>query len=312
MKHSLKTVNILRVQAIVLLTWFLASLFAVSGHAQWQRAKRVAVYRSPQRARYPALVKGLDGSLLVVFTRQTAEQEAKGHGDLMLMRSADQGQTWSPARIIHKSGLGEPRAAGTMTRLNSGDLILPVAVLQQRQTTSQVPVLTSADSGRSWKSLDTAFDVPLDWWVPRGKLIETDNGQLVMPIYGAADLEDLQNTIHNCGVLRSCDGGKTWGSFSWIARGARSVIGAASVSRFSFEGPSISVLPDGRCLNNDADGPGPVNKGLGAPQVLCRLWSSDQGRTWTKAGAVDAWRMVRHSDDRQAHTVGQHSLGRVG
>ena len=139
----------IRTRYIVLLTWFLASLFALSAHAEWQRVKRVSVYDSPRRARFPALVKGHDGSLLVVFTRQTAEQEAKGYGDLMLARSDDKGKTWSRARVIYESDLGEPRAAGTMTRLKSGDLILPVAVLGQKQTSSQVRVLTSADSGKS-------------------------------------------------------------------------------------------------------------------------------------------------------------------
>ena len=279
----------LRTRFVVGLTLLLTGLFTATAHAGWQRVQRVSVYDSEQRARYPSLGRGNDGSLLVVFTRQTAEQEANGRGDLMLARSEDQGQTWSDATVIYADRAGEPRAAGKMTRLKSGDLILPVAVFGTQQTTCQVRMFVSADSGKSWKSLDATFDVPLHWWAPRGSLIETSNG-LVMPIYGAATEDSLRRTVHNCALLRSLDGGTSWGDFSWIARGPAPMIGAAATSRFSFEGPSVVVLPDGRWLamvtarrlNKSGDGPGPVNEGPGTPHVLCRLWSSDQGRTWTK------------------------------
>ena len=267
----------------------LVGLLVTTVPAGWKRVQRVSIYDAQKRARYPSLARGSKGSLLMVFTRQTAEQETKGLGDLLLTRSEDRGQTWSDAEVIYPGRVGEPRAAGTMTRLNSGELILPIAVMGKQQTTCQVRMAVSADSGTSWKMLDTTFDVPLHWWAPRGRLIETSDG-LIMPIYGATTEESLGRTVHNCGLLRSRDGGKSWGDFSWIARGPEPMIGAAVTSRFSFEGPSLTVLPDGRWLamvtarrlNKSGDGPSPVNEGPGTPHVLCRLWSSDQGRTWTK------------------------------
>ena len=42
---------------------------------EWERTKRVNVYDSPWRARYPSIIKTADGSLLVLFTRKTEEQD---------------------------------------------------------------------------------------------------------------------------------------------------------------------------------------------------------------------------------------------
>ncbi len=106
-----------------------------------------------RNARYPSLARGSKGSLLVVFTRQTSEQETKGLGDLLLTRSEDRGQTWSDAEVIYPGRVGQPRAAGTMTRLNSGEFILPIAVMGKQQTTCQVRMAVSAESGTSWKRL---------------------------------------------------------------------------------------------------------------------------------------------------------------
>ena len=36
-----------------------------------------------------------------------------------------------------------------------------------------------------------------------------------------------------------------------------------------------------RRLNRTGNGPTEINEGPGAPLVLCRLWSCDEGRTWT-------------------------------
>jgi len=52
------------------------------GLSEWERVKRVTVHNSPRRSRYPSIARAGDGALLVLFMRQTAEQEAAGQGDL--------------------------------------------------------------------------------------------------------------------------------------------------------------------------------------------------------------------------------------
>ena len=114
--------------------------------------------------------------------------------------------------------------------------------------TSRFRLLSSEDSGKNWQVNDPTANVPLIWWAPCGRVIEISDDALVMPVYGAASQTDLKATIHNCGLLRSRDGGKSWGEFSWIAQGGSRMVGAAAISRFSFEGPSVQPLPDGRWL----------------------------------------------------------------
>lgn len=257
---------------------------------EWERVRRVIVRDSPQRAHYPSVVRAADGTLLVLFTQQTAKQEASGQGDLMLVRSTDDGLSWSDGAAIYRAGSGVPRAMGTMTALGDGRIIAPFVELDRSQTIGDVSLLISEDNGDHWEKKSLNVNVPLAWWAPCGKLVEAADGVLAMPIYGAVSQVDLNATIHHCGLLRSTDGGESWGDFTWIARGGQGIAGADSGSRFSFEGLSVQPTPDGRWLgmmtarrlNKGGDGPSPINEGPGAPQVLCRLWSSDEGRTWTR------------------------------
>ena len=261
----------------------------------WERVERSVVYDSPGRARYPSIARTADGLLLVLFTQQTSEQEwegvgnLSGGGDLMVVRSADGGSSWSDGSQVHRSENGEPRAVGTMTVLNGGRIIAPFAEMHYVTGASTVRVLNSEDGGTTWQACDPEVMCPLTWWAPCGRVVETRDGTLVMPVYGTVSEPDLVATIHGCGLLRSADGGESWGDFSWIARGGGSMVGAAPQTRFSFEGPFVQPLPDGRWLamvtarrlNRAGDGPTEIDEGPGTPQALCRLWSKDEGRTWT-------------------------------
>ena len=265
-------------------------------HFEWARTKREIVYDAPGRARFPSVAVA-DDALLVIFTQQTPEQEQECRGDLMLVRSTDQGNTWSQAKIVFRGDVGEPRASDTMTTLHGGRIVVPFAELSDER--SKIRLLSSSDQGRTWRVTDVTASPPMTWWAPSGRVIETPNGTLVMPIYGAKSHEHLQSTLHGCGLLRSSDGGKTWNDFSWIAEGPDHIVGASPNSWFGFQGPSVSVLPDDRWLamvsarrlNRTGDGPSPSNAGPGSPQVLCRLWSTDQGRTWTSPDQIlpGAW-----------------------
>jgi len=287
---------------------------------EWERVERVTVYNSCRRARYPSIARAEDGSLLVLFTQQTLEQECTGVGDLILVRSTDGGKTWSQAQQVYRGTNVEPRALGTMTTLASGRIIapfteMPGAGYDDYVATSVFRLLSSEDAGKSWRLGDPDVQCPLSWWAPSGKAIETDDGTLVMPVYGAASDDDLRATIHNCGLLRSTDGGKSWGDFSWIARGGQGMVGAAHGSRFSFEGPSVQILPDGRWLamvtarrlNQTGTGPSQIDEGPGTPQALCRLWTSDQGRQWTRPDLLmpGAWASLAAMGD---HTLCANAL----
>ena len=255
----------------------------------WERVQRVSVYNSTRQTRYPSIARTANGTLLVLFTRQTEEQKLAGRGDLLIARSKDNGETWGEPIVVLESQAGELRAIGTLTALRSGRLIAPFTELSKGQVTSEVRLLSSDDAGVSWEVIEIESDAPLAWWAPRGRVIETADGTLMMPVYGAASEADLKATIHNCGLLRSGDGGRTFGDFSWIAKGPGPVFGAEPGRMFSFEGPAVEPLPDGtwlamvtaRRLNREGTGPTVSGEGPGTPEIVCRQWSSDEGRTWT-------------------------------
>ena len=265
---------------------------------QWHRTARVAAYDSPQRARYPSIVRSHDQALLLMLTRQTADQEDRHCGDLLLVRSDDDGQTWSPPTTVYAGGDGEPRAIGTMTVLRSGRIIAPLAILKAAQTVSTIHILSATDHGKTWSDMAPQVDSPLVWQVPTGPVIEAPDGSLTMPVFGAKIESDLQATIHNCGLLRSTDGGDTWGDFTFIVAGNGPIIGAVDRSRFSFEAPSVAVLADDRWLAMVTARR--LGEGPGAPEVLCRLFSRDRGRTWSSPDqiAVGQWPSLTIVDER--------------
>ena len=276
--------------------------------SSWHRVKRVAAYKSPRRARYPSITTAKDGSLLVLLTKQTADEETAGHGSLVLVRSTDGGTTWSDGRTVYRGTYGQPRARGTLTRLQSGRIIAPFVELGEDTHTARM--LSSTDNGNNWQVNELDATLPFAWWTPSGKVLESSDGHLTMPVYGAVSEADLRSTMHNCGLLRSKDNGKTWGDFSWIARGSGLVVGTAENIRFSFEGPEVQPLADGRWLavvtarrlNRTANGPSVPNEGPGSPQILCRLWSTDLGRTWTAPNQLmpGAWAAIAVAG---SHTV---------
>ena len=61
----------------------------------------MVVYKSPRRARYPSIISTDAGDLLLLFTRQTEQQEEEGIGDLVLSRSSDGGKTWSVPQVAY-------------------------------------------------------------------------------------------------------------------------------------------------------------------------------------------------------------------
>lgn len=260
---------------------------------QFERTKRVTVFDADSAARYPSVVQVPSGKLLVMFTRQSPAQQQRAVGDLVLSTSEDQGTSWSEPRVVFSSKQGEPRAVGTMSVEKDGRLLVPFTIFSRGQTTSWVHLLISDDEAGTWKLREVRAEPPLTWWAPSGKVVQTADGTLFMPVYGASTPDALKATVHGCGLLRSSDGGHSWGDFSWIAKGPAPLVGAAGGSRFSFEGLSVVVenrsseermlaMVTARRLNESGTGPTETNAGPGASQVLCRMWSEDQGRSWSR------------------------------
>ena len=286
---------------LMLLTSIGQATSAADDFGNWERMRRTVVYNSPQRARYPSIAIGRGGYLFVLFTQQTADQEHKGLGDLLLARSNDRGKTWSAAKVVYRGEAGEPRAIGTLTVLNSGRIIAPFVEWIDGGTRARFALLSSTDHGSSWTATSTRIESPLDWLQPTGRIVETNAGDLIMAVHGAESKADLKATIHSCGLLRSTDGGQSWGDFSWLAHSDQSVIGSLSTTRFSFERPAVAVhtARDGSRSWVGLVSARRLGEGPDSPMVIVRVQSDDEGRTWSQPDqlTVGAWPCLTMVDD---------------
>ena len=265
-----------------------------SEQGYWRRDERVFVYLSQQRARYASITRAPSGRQMILFTHQTEDQEKAGKGDLWLVRRTTDGDWWFYPETIYEGEVGEPRTYGSMTTLESGKIIAPFAELNHETNTSQVRILSSEDDGQSWQTGPVIDTPPLVWASPYGRPFE-HQGELVMPVFGAMTVQDLTQTRLCSGLLRSSDGGKTWGDWSAIA-------GPDSQSQVSFEFPAVSPLHDGTILavTTQRQLKKRPELALDLPQALVRSYSSDGGRTWTEPEhmCVGAWASLTRMDDQ--------------
>ncbi|MFA6108724.1 MAG: sialidase family protein [Candidatus Latescibacterota bacterium] len=193
----------------------------------------------------PIIARLSNGDLLAT---QYQKRPAAGE-EAALCRSKDEGLTWSSPRLL---GL-PPGRPGQFTALQDGTLILATNRLYR-----------SSDEGETWTPCK------VDWRGSDGGPEDHDFGETG----GAIELED--GTLI-CGffvsqgapppkgyVLRSHDGGRTWGDPSFAAAGASET--------------SLIVLPGGKLLGFARYRTGRAGEG-GA--CLGMIESTDQGRTWS-------------------------------
>ena len=259
----------------------------------WQRDSRAFVYLAERRARYASITRNADGQLLVLFTRQTEQQEEAGNGDLLLVWRTKDGEWWFYPETIHQSGEGEPRAYGTMTTLRSGTVMAPFAELDDRAGRSTVRILSSCDGGENWRASAPLGTDPLVWAAPYGRPVEFGD-ELLMPIFGALSHEDLAATRLCVGLLRSKDGGETWGDWSAIA-------GPDPERKISYEFACILPLSDGTLLSiaTERQLEKRPELPLDIPLTLVRSYSSDSGRSWSAPEhmCVGSWPSLERMDE---------------
>lgn len=259
----------------------------------WQRDTRVFVYLAERRARYASITRNMEGRLLVLFTHQTEEQERAGRGDLLLVRRTRDGDWWFYPETVYEAQEGEPRAYGTMTVLSSGKLIAPFAELDDGAGKSVVRMLIADDGGESWRVGAPIGTDPLVWAVPYGRVVEMGS-ELLMPVFGAMSEEDLVSTRLCVGLLRSQDGGESWGEWSVIA-------GSDSDGKVSYEFGAVLMLSDGElvCIATERQLEKRVELPLDLPMALVRVYSGDGGRSWSKVEqmCVGSWPSLERMDE---------------
>lgn len=107
------------------------------------------------------------------------------------------------------------------------------------------------------------------------------DGGLIACQHVGSELASGDNRIE---VLHTIDGGKSWQDSS--------IIPTSDDDRWSYRGPDINELPDGRLIMTatrfeNSGGPlfDPDSEGLQRPEIIL-LWSSDHGKTWSPPQVV--------------------------
>ena len=160
--------------------------------------------------RIPSLLMTTKGTILFVCEARKNSGSDHGDIDLVLRRSEDGGQTWSPQRIIADDGehtMGNPCLL--MDR-SSG-----VIWLSFSQDNKRVLLMKSADEGHTWsKPRDITREVlPAQWhWVGPGPGhgIQLKEGRLVVPCWAGVEANVPFGATQLSYVFFSDDGGQTW------------------------------------------------------------------------------------------------------
>ncbi|MCC6489819.1 MAG: exo-alpha-sialidase [Candidatus Hydrogenedentes bacterium] len=202
----------------------------------------VVIYRDPQfYAAFPSIVRRADGELIVAFRRapdrRVFGESGNNHVDpnsyLVLVRSKDNGQTWSqqPELILaHPFGGSQDPC---MLQLNDGSIVcssygwarVDDAVRENFSETLRHGnfvfmggyLVRSEDGGKTWtdpilppsvpgNAAGTVFGTPSPAY-NRGAMTQDEKGRIYWAVASPAELEPRRTEVH---LMTSDDGGLTW------------------------------------------------------------------------------------------------------
>lgn len=177
-----------------------------------------------KRPYFPDIVKRGNGELLVFYywnschVPSTAEQDK---GMIRMVRSRDEGDSWSePVTVVDWRDRGLETRDPNILELYNGDLLLTFFTfsytkqpdyLKNRQTYA----MRSTDGGVTWTE-PVMIKGQNVWNARQGTAAVLDNEDIVIALYGSHDYNPKLDTWR-ISVIRSSDGGVTWGDETGIA-----------------------------------------------------------------------------------------------
>jgi len=157
-----------------------------------------------------------DGSLLLMYTEFTGGGADESRAHIALIRSTDNGETWSDPELFFNP---PPNALNAMSvsllRLFDGRIGC-VFVLKHSRTEMTPQWLVSSDEGESWSPARPVTDEAGYFVVNNDRLVQLRDGTLVIPYGLHAGAEGDQHEYWKpawnalCGLFYSRDGGGTW------------------------------------------------------------------------------------------------------
>lgn len=249
-------------------------------------AEKFVIYQDAEAALFPGVTRAANRDLLVSFcTRFDCLPGGKGY----LLRSSDEGQTWSEPELVvrsHKSD-GCVNLSVGLTTLRAGTILYPCCDARITRKWDQhevdLVILRSDDHGKSWSEampISVGVKEPFAY----GRILELRGGDLLCPIWGKRTAEEPWRS----GVVRSGDGGLTWGEYRTIAYDPKAAPPAGGDAREThcagFNETTLLEMPDGRLLA--------VLRQQGVRGGRRELYSSistDCGWTWRPPKQLPLW-----------------------
>lgn len=132
-------------------------------------------------------------------------------GVAMLVRSSDEGKTWSKAEVVAKAPSGSASNSELLVLKNGWILYLYNERPNDGKHHFTIQVSVSKDNGKTWKHLSQAYEAATDFhngcWEPAA--IQLPSGEI--QLFFANEFPYPHSDEQEITMLRSFDNGKTWG-----------------------------------------------------------------------------------------------------
>ena len=274
------------------------------------------IYSDPENYCAEVSVERLDdGELVAVFARNRGLRHTDT-GDILLVRSIDNGRTWSsedPTMVL-PAGDDHGYALAAVARLSDGRLLANAygyEFLMDGRIDFQggssgfqnVWLAWSADKGRTWSERQKVNIAPMRCAAIRDAVAELPDGTLMLPLCGLQhrrampELAELESWT--AFVLGSMDGGKHWTYWG--------TMGYDPVNVRSYWEPGLLRLQDGRLLGMLRMHQYPRQDPPGG--YLYITSSDDGGATWRRPRKTELWGypadLINLADGRVLCTYGR-------
>lgn len=223
----------------------------------------IATEQAPQQIRFPDAVRLADGTFVLAYYHGSAH--AGVNGDIRVIRSTDQGSTWSaPVTVLSTP---EDDRDPKLAVLRDGTVLLTTFRTGFATSKGQnlgVFVQRSTDGG-----LTFGEPVKIDGAQPgaweHGPALELPNGDILQPLYG-----------YGARVARSTDGGRTFPA-------ANEVLVVPETPSRAYQEPNLVRLPSGEIIMSIRTS----DRTWGQETYMTLSRSHDDGRTWSPLEQTD-------------------------